>query len=286
MTKPEVNLKRSILYVPGSNSRALSKIHSLMADGYILDLEDAVAPSAKEEARENVCEFLRNNFELNSKLIIRINHLDSKWGIDDLNAICGVDAKNILLPKVEKPEDILKCSSLIATQGIIRIWAMIETPLGVLNAHNIATSSRLLKCLVMGTSDLVNDIRARHTPDRIASLYSLSHSILAARASGIDIIDGVHLDLGNDVDFKQSCLQGRDLGFDGKSLIHPSQIEFANETYSPTAKEIEHSTKILSAYDRALVNGDGVTVVDGKLIENMHVESAKNILHMANQINK
>lgn len=283
MNKPEVLLKRSILYVPGSNIRALSKISSLNADAYILDLEDAVAPSVKNEARENVCKFLNENFEINSKLIFRINYLNSERGKDDLKAICTAGADNILLPKVEKPEDILECEAFFSNNEAVNLWAMIETPLGVLNAHQIATSSKRLKCLVMGTSDLVNDLRARHTPDRIASLYSLSHSILAARAAGIDIIDGVHLDLGHDDDFKRSCLQGRELGFDGKSLIHPSQIAFANETFSPTAQEIEHSTKILSAYNQALLNGEGLTVVDGKLIENLHVENAKNILHVADQ---
>lgn len=286
MTKQEVTLKRSILYVPGSNKRALSKVALLNADGYILDLEDAVAPEIKDEARNNVCEFLESNSEINSKLVIRINPIDSKWGTNDLSAICKAGAKNILLPKVEKSDDILKCVSCLPNKDGINIWAMVETPLGVLNALDIATSSTLLKCFVMGTSDLVNDLRAQHTPDRIASFYSLSHCVLVARAAGIDIVDGVHLDLRNNVDLERSCVQGRTLGFDGKSLIHPSQIAIANETYSPTEEDVKHSSKILSAFDKAKKNGEGVVVVDGKLIENLHVENAKRILHMAGQIKK
>ena len=288
MTKPKPRLnaiKRSILYVPGSNDRALAKIPSLDADGFIIDLEDAVAPSAKIEARHKTCEFLKTKNENNSNFIIRINSLNSEWGIDDLNEVCLAGAKTILLPKVETEDDIKRCTASLADKNIT-LWAMIETPLGVLNAQQIATADERLTCLVMGTSDLVNDLRAQHTPDRLPILYSLSHTILAARAAGIEIIDGVHLNLSDQAAFEQFCKQAKELGFDGKSLIHPSQIEMANKIFAPSTEEINHSHKIIAAYTTALEEGSGVVLLDGNLIENLHVQNAKRILDIAKQINK
>ena len=272
-------LKRSVLYVPGSNERAIEKISTLEADCYIIDLEDAVAPEAKPKARATVCDLLSN--KNNSNLIIRINALDTKWGNDDLQAVCDAGAKTVLLPKVETASDIQQCEK--ATNHI-DIWAMIETPLSVINVYEIASSSKRLKCLVMGTADLVNDLRAEHTPERLEVLYSLSRSIIAARADGIDILDSVHLDLADQAGFQQTCDQGRTLGFDGRTLIHPKQIDFANLTYSPSGPEIERAQQVIAIHRQAIQKGEGVAILDGKLIEVLHVENAKRVLNIAKLI--
>lgn len=288
MTKQDFNanmIKRSVLYVPGANDRALSKISSLNADCFMLDLEDGVAPKAKATARTRICDFLGESPNNNSRYIVRINHLDSPWGIDDLKAVIGAGAKTVLLPKVNSEKEIEKCNSLLGSNSV-KLWAMIETPSGVLNAKEIARSAENLECMVVGTSDLVNDLRAEHTPDRLPVLYSLCHTILAARASGLDVIDGVHLDLNDQAGFLKTCEQAKELGFDGKTLIHPNQIEIANDVFSPSAEKVETSLRIIDAYEAALAAGDGVTVLDGKLIENLHVENAKRILHLAEQIKK
>ncbi len=276
--------RRSILYIPASNKRALEKINSLDADGYIIDLEDAVAPEEKETARELMKTVLDGNSYKNREIIIRINGLDTKWGNEDLKAGCMLNPDAILVPKVEKNDTIGNINELINDAGATQdtmIWAMIETPRGVLNAKKIAKSTKRLSCLVMGTTDLTNDLRAQHTPDRLALLYSLSHVILAARAAGKSVIDGVHLDLNDEDEFRTVCTQGKELGFDGKSLIHPKQIAFANETFGPTEKDVELAQAVITAFDDAISKGKGVAVLDGKLIESLHVENAKRVLNMA-----
>lgn len=280
--------KRSILYVPGSNERALQKIKALDADGYILDLEDAVAPNMKEDARDIITNFCRNCEHEKQKIIIRINGLETQWGEEDMKAVCKLNPAAVLIPKVEKQEEVGRVDELMNDFGAIedtKIWAMIETPSGILNAQEIATSYDRLDCLVMGTSDLVNDLRASHTGDRTPLLYSLSHTILAARAAGKDIIDGVHLDLLNSEGFLKSCQQGKELGFDGKSLIHPNQIETANQIYGNSPEDIEYAKRIITAFDQAILDGKGVAVLDGKLIENLHVENAKRVIQTDKIIN-
>ncbi len=276
-------LKRSVLYVPASNSRALSKITALDADCYIIDLEDAVAPSAKEDARESACAFLETAQGGKDNIIIRINDLKCEWGEKDLSALVNAGAKTMLLPKVESAEDILKCSDLVPD---VHIWVMIETPLGVLNAYDIASANEQVKCLVMGTSDLVKDLRAEHVPDRLSVIYSLSHSLLCARAAGVDIIDSVHLDLHDNEGFAATCKQGKEMGFDGRSVIHPKQIHVANNIYSPSDEQIELARRMIEAHDKALQKGEGVAVLDGKLVENLHVEDAKRILNIADLITR
>lgn len=275
--------KRSILYVPGSNERALQKITALDADGYILDLEDAVAPDKKEVARDIIAEFIRKNHFDNKQIIIRINGLNTQWSEDDLRVACALNPDAILIPKVEKKEEIGRVNELMNDFGAAedtKIWAMIETPLGVLNAKNIATSYNRLTCLIMGTSDLTNDLRASHMDDRTPLLYSLSHTILAARAAGKEVLDGVHLNLKNIDGFVKSCQQGKELGFDGKSLIHPDQIGAANLTFGPSPEDIDHSLQIIAAFEQATSNGMGIAVLGGKLIENLHVENAKRVIQM------
>ena len=285
MQNPNIsNPRRSILYMPGSNARALEKAKSLKADGYIFDLEDAVAPDAKQVARENIVKAIRENDYGNREIVIRVNAIGTPWVHDDIKAACEVGPDAILIPKVEDGETINTIHNLIMgfdAPKTMKIWAMIETPNGVLNAQEIAGSDDILECLVMGTSDLVNDLGARHTVDRAPLYYSLGHAVLAARTTGVSIIDGVHLDLNDDDGYRASCVQGRDFGFDGKSLIHPKQIDMANRIFGPDEDEVDQANQIIAAYEDALSKGDGIALLDGKLIENLHVENAKRTLHMA-----
>ena len=279
--------RRSVLYMPGSNARALEKGRGLPADALILDLEDAVAPDAKELARNQIAAAVAEGGYGAREIIVRVNDLKTPWGQDDVKAIatCGADA--ILLPKVESAEMVRELEALMAASGApadMAIMCMMETPLGMLRADEVAGSSRRLSCLVMGTSDLVKDLQAAHTPDRLPVLTSLGLCILAARAHGLAIVDGVHLDLQDDAGFAASCVQGRELGFDGKTLIHPKTIAAANEAFAPSAGEIAWSEKIIAAHSEAAAEGKGVVVVDGKLIENLHVESARRLVAMAGKI--
>ena len=279
--------RRSVLYMPGSNARALEKGRSLPADALILDLEDAVAPDAKEQARGQIAEAVTAGGYGRRELAIRVNGLDTPWGRDDVAsaAACGPDA--ILLPKVETAAMVAELEALMAEAGApehTAIWCMMETPLGMLNAKEVAGASRRVACLVMGTSDLVKDLQAAHTPQRLPVLTSLSLCILAARAYGQAILDGVHLDLQDDEGFAASCVQGKELGFDGKTLIHPKTIAAANEVFAPSPAEVEQAHKIIAAHAEATAAGKGVVVLDGKLIENLHVEAAQRTVALAGAI--
>jgi len=278
--------RRSVLYMPGSNARALEKGRSLACDGLIFDLEDAVASSAKEPARTNIVAALQSDYGHRER-IVRVNALDTPWGYRDLvdTATSGADA--VLLPKVEGPAAVHQVEHILDTAGApqsMTIWCMMETPLGVLNAHDIANASPRLAALVMGTSDLTKDLHAVHTPDRGPLQASLAHCVLVARAYGLAILDGVHLDLDDDDGFARACRQGRDFGFDGKTLIHPKTIAAANAAFGPTPEEIAWSQKIIEAF--AAVQGDhqGVVVVDGKLVESLHVAQAQRLVDLAAMI--
>lgn len=286
MLKP-ARPRRSVLYMPGANTRALEKGRLLPADGLILDLEDAVAADAKVQARENIVKAIDEGDYGYRELIIRINPFSTPWGYEDLVAACNSKAHAILLPKVESPDLVRQAETLMDAQGAdpdMQIWAMMETPLGMLHAEEVAGSSSRLTCLVMGTSDLAKDLHASHTQDRMPMITSLGLCLLAARAYKLDILDGVHLDLRDDEGLAYSCRQGRDMGFDGKTLIHPRTIEIANEAFSPTPDEVEWSHKIIKAHAEAVAEGKGVAVFEGKLIENLHVENAKRIVMMAEKI--
>ncbi len=279
--------RRSMLYMPGSNARALEKGRSLAADALILDLEDAVAPDAKETARRQIVEALGAGGYGKREILVRVNGLDSEWGHDDIAAMAKSGADAILLPKVESAEMIRAAEEIMADHGApagLAIWCMIETPLGVLHAEEIAWGSRRMGGFVMGTSDLAKDLHCLHTPGRLPFVTSLSLCILAARAHGLAILDGVHLDLADDEGFAESCRQGLEFGFDGKTLIHPKTIEVANEVFAPSADEVAWSEKIIAAHEEAIAQGKGVVVVDGKLIENLHVEDAKRIVGLAAMI--
>jgi len=287
MTKqPDIRPRRSALYVPGSNARALDKARSLDADILIFDLEDGVAPDHREMARDQtVAALARGGYD--SELVIRINHPNTRLGAADLKAAARSGCHAILLPKSEGAQEVRDAALRLASAGApptMALWAMIETPMGVMRVEEIAFSTPHLKGLVMGTSDLAKDMRARHTHDRLPVLTALSLSVIAARAAGLAILDGVHLDLDDDSGFLAACRQGSELGFDGKTLIHPKTIASANNAFGPTPGEVEWSNRIIAAHAAALKDGRGVAVVDGKLIENLHVESARRTVALAEAI--
>lgn len=279
--------RRSMLYMPGSNTRALEKGRSLPADALILDLEDAVAPDSKAQARENIAEALRAGGYGRREIVVRTNGLDSEWGREDIAALAAAGANALLLPKVESAAMVQEAEALMVQAGApetLGIMCMMETPLGILRADEIAGASKRLTCLVMGTSDLVKDLNAAHTPERLPVLTSLSLCVLAARAHGLAIVDGVHLDLDDAEGFAAHCLQGKQLGFDGKTLIHPKTLAKTNEVFAPSAEEVAQAHRIIEAHAAAVAEGKGVVVLDGKLVENLHVESAKRSVALAEAI--
>lgn len=283
--QPAIRPRRSALYMPGANARALEKARTLDADVLILDLEDAVAPDAKALARRQVADALGAPFG-RREVVVRINGLDTPWGADDLAAVTGRGAHAILLPKVESAQQIEALAARLQAAGDAqaRIWAMIETPRGVLRLAEIAGAHPLLAALVVGTSDLVKDLRARHTFDRREALAALSQTVLAARAFGLDALDGVHLDLEDEAGLRAACQQGRDLGFDGKTLIHPKQIAAANEAFGPSAAEVDQARRRIAAFEAARAGGSGVAVLDGRLVEELHVREAQRVLALAETI--
>ena len=279
--------RRSVLYMPGSNARALEKGRGLPADGLILDLEDAVAPDAKELARDQVCEAVAAGGYGRRELVIRTNGLDSPWGPDDLAAAATSGADAVLLPKVESARMVADAIAALSAAGApdtLDIWCMMETPKGMLRADGVAGADARVACLVMGTSDLAKDLHAAHTRERLPMLTSLGLCLLAARAHGVAILDGVHLDLADDEGFVYSCHQGVELGFDGKTLIHPKTIAAANEAFAPSDDEIAWSRKIIDAHAEAEAEGKGIVLVDGRLIENLHVEAARRQVAQAEAI--
>jgi citrate lyase subunit beta/citryl-CoA lyase len=278
--------RRSALYVPGANARALEKARGLPADVVILDLEDAVAPAAKEAARTQVLSALLGG-GWQAERVVRVNGAGTPWHADDLRVAAGSGADAVCLPKAESPEVVRAAAEALERAGApapLALWAMIETPRGVLAAQEIAWATPRLACLVAGTSDLVKELRARHTPGRAEVLTSLSLILLAARARGLSALDGVFLDLADAAGFEASCLQGRDLGFDGKTLIHPTQLEPANRIFGLTAEELESARRVVAAHAEAVAAGRGVTVVDGRLVEALHVAEAERILALADAV--
>jgi citrate lyase subunit beta/citryl-CoA lyase len=282
-----VRPRRSVLYIPGSNARAMEKGRSLPADALILDLEDAVAPDAKAQGRAEIAKALADKPAYGRReLAVRTNGLDTPWGHEDLAAMAAAGADAILLPKVESADMVRRaCAVLDAAGGPpeLPIWCMMETPRGILQAPEIADHPRV-QCLVMGTSDLTKDLHALHTGMRLPMLPSLGLCLLAARAAGIAIVDGVYLDLNDGEGFAASCQQGRELGFDGRTLIHPKQIEAANEAFGPSADAVGYARKIIAAFEEARAAGKGVVVVDGRLVENLHVAEAQRLVALADAI--
>lgn len=283
----DVRPRRSVLYMPGSNARALEKGRSLPADALILDLEDAVAPDAKTSARDTVRAALGERAAYGRReLVVRVNGLDTPWGRDDLAAAATMGADAVLLPKVESADAVRRALGVLLNAGApadTALWCMMETPRGVLHAEEIADAANVA-CLVMGTSDLTKDLHALHTGGRLPMLAALATSLLAARAAEIAIVDGVHLDLGDAEGFAAACRQGRELGFDGKTLIHPKQIEAANAAFGPDAAAVAAARRIIEAFEAARREGKGVALLDGKLVENLHVVEAQRLVALAEAI--
>jgi citrate lyase subunit beta/citryl-CoA lyase len=281
--------RRSVLFIPGSNPRAPEKARTLPADGLIFDLEDAVAPEAKEGARTIVPAALARGGYGDRELVIRVNAIDTPWGHSDLATAATMPIDAVLLPKVENPDLVALTVSLLDGFGAperVAVWCMLETPRGILYAREIAAASPRLAALVLGTSDLTKDLHAFPTRDRLPLVTSLSLAVLAARAHGLAVLDGVHLDLADDEGFAAACRQGRELGFDGKTLIHPKQIAAANAAFAPTPEEVEWSRRIIAAHSEAAAAGKGVVLVEGRLIENLHVENARRLLSLAGEIER
>jgi citrate lyase subunit beta/citryl-CoA lyase len=283
---PVIRPRRSVLFMPGSNARALERAKTLPADALIFDLEDAVAPDAKETARQMVCDAIRTGGYGRRELIVRVNSQATAWGEADLIGVvsCGADA--ILLPKVESRDMVRQVRNLLSEHRAperLVLWCMLETPRGILRAEDIATSPRVA-ALVMGSSDLTKELHARHTRERLPMLPSLGWCVLVGRAYGLTVLDGVHLDLNDDAGFEYACRQAADMGFDGKTLIHPKTIATANRIFAPSPQDIEAAHKIIAAHAEATAQGRGVVVVDGRLIENLHVEEAHRVVTLAEAI--
>jgi len=281
--------RRSMLFMPGSNARALDKARGLPADGLIFDLEDAVPPARKEAARAAVAGALAEGGYGGRELVLRSNPLDGPWGRADLAAAAQMPIDALLLPKVETPAAVQKAAALLDELGAppgLSLWCMLETPLGILFAREIAAAAPRLAALVVGTSDLAKELDALPGKDRLPLLPALGIAVLAARAFGLAVLDGVHLDLDDEAGFAAGCRQGRELGFDGKTLIHPKQIAAANEAFAPSSEEISAARRIIAAYAEASAAGQGVVVVDGRLVEALHVENARRRIALAEAIER
>ena len=272
--------RRSALYLPGSNARALEKAKTLACDVLLLDCEDAVAPDKKDLARDQIAGALRAGGYGRRELVVRTNSLDTPWGVADLRAAAAAGADAVLLPKVEDVSMVQR--AFAALEGApTAIWVMVETPLGVLRAESLAASP-LVGCLVAGTNDLAADLRCDGAwAERAALLPSLAQMVLAARAHGKVALDGVHIDLADDDGLAASCDQGRRLGFDGKSLIHPKTIAAANAAFTPSADEVARARAVIAAFDAAAAAGSALAVLDGKLVEELHVRASRRLIAVA-----
>ncbi|MGL5168889.1 MAG: HpcH/HpaI aldolase/citrate lyase family protein [Afipia sp.] len=286
-----IHPRRSVLFMPGSNARALDKARNLPSDGVILDLEDSVAPDAKPMARDQIAAAVAAKGFGRREIIIRINNLESPWWQDDLAMAAAARPDGILVPKVSSPADVKKLEERLRTlkaDPAISLWAMIETPLGVLSAQQIAAMARegdkRLTGFIMGPNDIARETRMRMLPGRAAMLPLFSHCILAARAYGIEILDGPYNDISDIAGFAKECAQGRDMGFDGKTLIHPGQIDAANAAYTPPAEEVVRARKIMGVFDLPENVSKGVVQLDGQMVERLHVEMAKRTTAIADAI--
>jgi len=277
---------RSVLYIPGSKDRALDKARSLAADAIIFDLEDAVAIDEKANARELLASTLADKDYGPRAKLVRINGFDTEWGAPDLEVIARARPEAVLLPKVNSAADIEALAAKLdanADTAETKIWAMMETPLGILNAAAIAAAPRMAG-FVMGTNDLAKELGCRFRADRLPLQYALQTCLMAARAAGIVAVDGVYNAFKDDEGLRAECEQGRDLGFDGKTLIHPAQMDIANDVFAPDAAALDLARRQIAAFDEATAKGLGVAVVDGKIVENLHIVTARQVLSRAEAI--
>jgi citrate lyase subunit beta / citryl-CoA lyase len=283
---PTLRPRRSVLYMPSSNERALEKAKSIPCDALILDLEDAVAPDAKETARANACAAAGSGEYGHREVTIRCNGLDTPWGRDDLAAAATSGAAAVVIPKVGSVAYLDEVSSLLDAAGApaeMTIWAMVETPTAILDIRGIAGHPRV-NVLVMGTNDLAKELRTGDAPDRMPLVPHLAAALLGAREAGVVILDGVYNDVRDPDGFLAEARQGQLLGFDGKTLVHPSQVEPANEVWAPTDDEVDFSRRVIEAFEAAEAEGRGVITVDGRMIENLHVDNARRVLAVADAI--
>ncbi|MGP1717856.1 MAG: HpcH/HpaI aldolase/citrate lyase family protein [Methylophilus sp.] len=280
--------RRSMLYVPGCNTHYLERARTLAADSVILDLGDPILIDAKLLSRDNVVQAAKQGGYGKREVVIRVNDLDSIWGHDDIQAVANVGADAILFPNIESREDVLRAQQLLDDAGgkDVPMMVMIESPLAVLNAKEIAAASERVICMVMATSDLISQLHARVTHERSAILTSLSLVILAARAYGKGVIDGITSDFKNMHSFEYACRIGRDIGMDGKSLVHPAQIAYCNDAYTPQRTEVEHARLIIKALKEANDAGRGTVVVNDKLVEHHHIKAAQRLIQLAEAISE
>lgn len=279
--------RRSVLYMPGANDKALEKAKGLACDSIIFDTEDSVAPDMKPIAREKVAAAVASGGYGHRELTIRVNSADTEWHEDDLRSAAQAGPAGIVVPKVNSAADVAAVERIIESAGVpdhTRLWAMLETPAAIENAVEVATSSERLEVLVMGTNDMAKELRAALVEGRSPLMWGLARCVNAARYAGKVILDGVYNDVRNLEGFAAECTQGAEMGFDGKTIIHPSQVDPCNAAYSPSAEEIEYSRRVIEAWDAALAQDKGVVTVDGKMIENLHVDNARRVLATADAI--
>jgi len=278
--------RRSMLYVPGCNAHYLERARTLHADSVILDLGDPILVECKEESRSNVVRFVNEGGYGSREVVVRVNDLDSLWGGEDIIAIAKTPVDAVLFPNIESREDVLAALAILDAAGgsHLPIMAMIESPIAVLNAKEIASASDRIVCIVMATSDLISQLHARVTHERLAILTSLSLVILAARAYGRAVVDGITSDFKNMHSFEYACRLGRDMGFDGKSLVHPAQLDYCNDAYTPQKIEVDHAREIIAALKAANAAGKGTVVVNDKLVEHHHVKAAERLLKLSELI--
>ena len=282
-----IHPRRSLLFMPGANVRTLEKGRNLTADGLIFDLEDSVGPDDKPIARARIKDAIAAGGYGRRELAVRINSINTPWFAEDIQAMAQAGMHAIVAPKVDTAEQAQQIVAALDAAGgpaDLPVWAMIETPLGVLNVASIAASHPRIKALIVGLEDLGKETRIRHRPDRLGFLPVLTQCMIAARANGLDILDSVYPDFHDQQGFAAVCEQGRDLGFDGKTLIHPSQIETANRVFSPDAKIVADAREILAAWDAARAEGKGITVLHGRMVEHLHVAEARRVLELHDAI--
>lgn len=280
--------RRSVLYMPAANERALEKAKSIPADAIIFDLEDAVAPDAKSDARDRAVAAVGSGDYGNRELTIRCNGLDTEWGDADIAAAGAANPSAVVIPKVDSVAGVEAVSAKLDAAGAspdVMIWPMIETPTAILDVREIAAHPRVA-VLIMGTNDLAKELRSPIVPGRHPLLAHLATALLAAREAGKSIIDGVYNDVKNSDGFADECRQGMEMGFDGKTLIHPTQVGPANEMWAPTSDEVEYAGRVIAAFDEAVAEGKGVVTVDGRMVENLHVENARRTLAVAAAIDE
>jgi citrate lyase subunit beta/citryl-CoA lyase len=281
--------RRSVLYMPGANERALEKAKTLPADALILDLEDSVAPEAKADARERVCAAVASGEYTGREVTIRVNGLDTEWHDADLRAVAQTGPAAVVVPKVNSAGEVHNIERALELHGApahTRIWVMLETPVAVRRAYEIAAASDRLSVLALGTNDLLKELHAEAVPGRAPLIAALSQCVLAAREAGKVVLDGVYNDVRDAEGFAAECRQARQFGFDGKTLIHPAQIEPCNSVFAPSSEEVEQAGRIIAAFETAEAAGRGVVTVDGRMVESLHVADARRILALGETTDK